>query len=114
MPQMALWVDARRESWQDYEVSMSLRFRTRACSRSLDLILGIVVSARSIPTAVMACGVMGGLVATFDASGRSLTGGHAVSETPDDREERRQRFFKKPPPFGNQSPSLEAKEGSLS
>ncbi|KIO31237.1 hypothetical protein M407DRAFT_19853 [Tulasnella calospora MUT 4182] len=51
--------------------------------------------ARSIPTAVMACGVMGGLVATFDATGRSFTG----SEDAEDREARRRRFFKKPPPF---------------
>ncbi|KAG9014700.1 hypothetical protein FRB94_010547 [Tulasnella sp. JGI-2019a] len=66
--------------------------------------------SRSLPTAVMACGVMGGLVAAFDATGRSLTGGHDQKETSEDREERRRRFFKKPPPFGNQMPSSESKE----
>ncbi|KAG9043011.1 hypothetical protein FS837_010141 [Tulasnella sp. UAMH 9824] len=52
--------------------------------------------ARSIPTAVMACAVMGGLVATFDATGQSFTGSGDPAE---DREARRRRFFKKPPPF---------------
>jgi len=55
--------------------------------------------ARSIPTAFMACAVMGGLVATFDATGRSFAG---PTETPEDRETRRRRFFKKPPPFANE------------
>ncbi|KAG9015991.1 hypothetical protein FRB90_003911 [Tulasnella sp. 427] len=52
--------------------------------------------ARSIPTAVMACGVMGGLVATFDATGRSFTGSPDAAEDP---EAKRRRFFKKPPAF---------------
>lgn len=44
----------------------------------------------------MACAVMGGLVATFDATGQSFTGSGDPAE---DREARRRRFFKKPPPF---------------
>ncbi|KAG8928749.1 hypothetical protein FRC03_005553 [Tulasnella sp. 419] len=56
--------------------------------------------ARSIPVAVGSCALMGGLVATFDAAGSSLTGG--LDNSPEGREERRRRFFKrKPPPIGD-------------
>jgi len=63
--------------------------------------------ARSIPQAVLACGVMGGLVATFDEAGRSFAG---EKESPEDRETRRSRFFKKPPPFLNQAAPKEEAE----
>ncbi|KAG8744703.1 hypothetical protein FRC10_009617 [Ceratobasidium sp. 414] len=40
---------------------------------------------------------IGTLVATFDAAGRSITGGQRDTTSTEAREERRRRFFKKPP-----------------
>ncbi|KAJ1311664.1 hypothetical protein OPQ81_010139 [Rhizoctonia solani] len=55
--------------------------------------------ARSIPMAFASCAVIGTLVASFDAAGRSLTGGPQDTAAIDIRAERRNRFFKKPPPL---------------
>jgi hypothetical protein len=55
--------------------------------------------ARSIPMAFASCAVIGTLVASFDAAGRSLTGGGQDTASIDTRAERRRRFFKKPPPL---------------
>ncbi|CAE6421781.1 unnamed protein product [Rhizoctonia solani] len=55
--------------------------------------------ARSIPMAFASCAVIGTLVASFDAAGRSLTGGPKDTANIDIRAERRNRFFKKPPPL---------------
>jgi hypothetical protein len=48
-------------------------------------------TARSLPVAVASCAIVGGVVGTFDYAGR-LAGD--PSET---KEERRRKFFKKPP-----------------
>ncbi|KAF8605054.1 hypothetical protein BDV93DRAFT_491213 [Ceratobasidium sp. AG-I] len=55
--------------------------------------------ARSIPMAFASCAVIGTLVASFDAAGRSLTGGNQDTASIDTRAERRRRFFKRPPPL---------------
>jgi len=52
------------------------------------------IRARSIPVAVASCAVMGALVGTFDAAGKTLTGDGRDVEGRAAREERRQRFFK--------------------
>ncbi|QRV76082.1 mitochondrial import inner membrane translocase subunit TIM17 [Ceratobasidium sp. AG-Ba] len=55
--------------------------------------------ARSIPMAFASCAAIGTLVASFDAAGRSITGGAQDTAPTDVRAERRRRFFKKPPPL---------------
>ncbi|KAI0932099.1 hypothetical protein AcW1_000684 [Taiwanofungus camphoratus] len=50
------------------------------------------IRARSLPMAVASCAVLGAAMGTFDYGGKSLQGS---GETP---EERRNRFFKHPPP----------------
>ncbi|KZO98384.1 hypothetical protein CALVIDRAFT_535469 [Calocera viscosa TUFC12733] len=57
------------------------------------------VRARSIPTAVASCAIIGGFIGMFDLTGRSLTGGVQDFEGPEQREERRLAFFKKPRPL---------------
>jgi len=57
------------------------------------------IRVRSIPTAVGSCAVIGGLIGVFDLTGRSLTGGVRDHEGPEEREERRLAFFKKPRPL---------------
>jgi len=52
------------------------------------------VRARSIPTAVASCAIIGGLVGAFDLTGGSLSGGARDLESPKEREERRRAFFK--------------------
>ncbi|KZT55961.1 hypothetical protein CALCODRAFT_337028 [Calocera cornea HHB12733] len=60
------------------------------------------IRARSIPTAVASCAILGGLVGGFDVTGKSLTGGVRDFEGPEDREERRLAFFKKPRPLSTE------------
>ncbi|KAG8681767.1 hypothetical protein FRC09_017247 [Ceratobasidium sp. 395] len=55
--------------------------------------------ARSIPMAFASCAAIGTLVASFDAAGRSITGGQRDTASTEIRAERRRRFFKKPPPL---------------
>ena len=48
--------------------------------------------ARSLPVAVASCAVMGTIMGTYDFAGKELVGRNETIE------ERRQRFFKRPPP----------------
>jgi len=50
------------------------------------------IRARSLPMAVASCAVLGTIMGTYDYTGKELVGG---SET---IEEKRKRFFKRPPP----------------
>ncbi|OCH96081.1 hypothetical protein OBBRIDRAFT_361625 [Obba rivulosa] len=50
------------------------------------------IRARSLPMAVASCAVLGTIMGTYDYTGREFVGGN------ESLEERRKRFFKRPPP----------------
>ncbi|KAF9518310.1 hypothetical protein BS47DRAFT_334909 [Hydnum rufescens UP504] len=57
------------------------------------------IRARSFPIALGSCVVLGGMIGTLDASGGKLTGDGRDVESKEQREKRRQSFFKhKEPP----------------
>lgn len=58
--------------------------------------------------AVASCAIIGGMVGSFDAAGRSLTGDGRSLATRPDREERRKQFFKKKLPIPGATDDAEA------